>query len=271
MAPIFDALRNQRSVTAASLALLVQPAAAQNYLIDPVIRTAVASAQMQLAHEPKVHRAKLVLRQSGQSQFHLAGHRSHQSHRSHSSHRSHYSSQGGYSAPTYSPPENRYSVAEAQSTESRPLTPARKRRLEREQGRRQRAAEAALEQEIVKPKPLDRSKKAANRLQLAHALTRPEARAKKLKEISEEFPETSAAQDARKELGVPEDLLGFRIWKDASEKHQIDARFIAYGDGTVQLLKRDDKTIAVTLERLSKSDQEIVRRINQTIRDAPLE
>ena len=49
-----------------------------------------------------------------------------------------------------------------------------------------------------------------------------------------------------------------RIWRDASGQHETRAEFVRVDAGKVHLRKSNGSLIAVSLERLSKADQEYV-------------
>ena len=50
-----------------------------------------------------------------------------------------------------------------------------------------------------------------------------------------------------------------RQWLDAGGQHSIDARYLGYRSGDVQLRRADGKEIAVPLSKLSQQDQAFVR------------
>jgi outer membrane protein assembly factor BamB len=55
------------------------------------------------------------------------------------------------------------------------------------------------------------------------------------------------------------DELEFRTWTDASGKYQTEAAMIKFADGKVHLKIKDGRAAAVSVGRLSKSDQQYVR------------
>jgi hypothetical protein len=56
----------------------------------------------------------------------------------------------------------------------------------------------------------------------------------------------------------------YRTWRDATGQFQVEARFVARGEGGVTLKKRDEKEVVVPLERLSQADQDYVAEIALT-------
>lgn len=53
----------------------------------------------------------------------------------------------------------------------------------------------------------------------------------------------------------------YRLWTDASGKFQVEAEYVAVVDGKVQLRRKDGREISVPLARLSKADQEEVKKL----------
>lgn len=50
-----------------------------------------------------------------------------------------------------------------------------------------------------------------------------------------------------------------RTWTDSTGTHTLEAEFVDFKDGKVNLKKEDSKTVAIPIERLSESDQEFVK------------
>ena len=53
---------------------------------------------------------------------------------------------------------------------------------------------------------------------------------------------------------------GFRTWTGATGKHKIKAKLVATKKGWVQLQTRDGKKISLPIEKLSKADQDFLKR-----------
>lgn len=53
---------------------------------------------------------------------------------------------------------------------------------------------------------------------------------------------------------------GLRVWTDASGQHRVEAILIKLEDGKVVLRRRDGRVVALPLEKLSRQDQDYVRR-----------
>lgn len=53
---------------------------------------------------------------------------------------------------------------------------------------------------------------------------------------------------------------GFRTWRDASGKHEIEAVPVDCRDGKAHLKKRDGRTVTVAVEKLSPADQAYLRK-----------
>ncbi len=56
-------------------------------------------------------------------------------------------------------------------------------------------------------------------------------------------------------------LSPLRTWKDASGKHRLEARLLELAGGSVELLKKDGKSIAVPLNKLCLTDQMLTRKL----------
>jgi hypothetical protein len=54
-----------------------------------------------------------------------------------------------------------------------------------------------------------------------------------------------------------------RTWKDATEKHSIQATFIEVTDGGAVLQKEDGGRIVVPLERLSNKDRQLLETVRR--------
>ncbi|MDH3717657.1 MAG: SHD1 domain-containing protein, partial [Planctomycetota bacterium] len=59
-----------------------------------------------------------------------------------------------------------------------------------------------------------------------------------------------------------------RIWKDATGKHEIDAEFVKFENGKAHLKTAAGKQMAVSLNKLSREDQEFVRAELRRLRQA---
>jgi hypothetical protein len=64
---------------------------------------------------------------------------------------------------------------------------------------------------------------------------------------------------------LPSEASDIRRWNDASGKFSIDAEFMGVKDGNVRLRKKDGRIISVPIERLSASDQLVVKNQVKTI------
>jgi hypothetical protein len=69
---------------------------------------------------------------------------------------------------------------------------------------------------------------------------------------------TMAASDAKALLEEWKKSEPFRIWKDASGKFSVLAKFVQIDVRSVQLQAKNGKSSAVEIERLSRADQEYV-------------
>ena len=81
-----------------------------------------------------------------------------------------------------------------------------------------------------------------------------------LQKLIDDRPDTEVAKYAG-ELLAKAGRTAFRSWKDSSGKYEIVARFVRIDEDKVYLKrKRDGKTIAVPLEKLSESDRKLAER-----------
>ncbi len=60
----------------------------------------------------------------------------------------------------------------------------------------------------------------------------------------------------------------FRIWTSANGEFEVDAKFLDFSDGKVQLEKRDGEKIAVSPSQISKEDVEYYRDVLKERREA---
>lgn len=64
-------------------------------------------------------------------------------------------------------------------------------------------------------------------------------------------------------VNPPSGASEVRTWTDASGNFQVEATFVALESGAIKLQKQDGRTIRVELERLSQTDREYVREVEQ--------
>lgn len=55
-----------------------------------------------------------------------------------------------------------------------------------------------------------------------------------------------------------------RTWTDSTGKYKVEAAFIELKDGKAVLRREDGKTVGVTVEKLSKADQDLVKSLAET-------
>ena len=63
--------------------------------------------------------------------------------------------------------------------------------------------------------------------------------------------------------GQTVDLSVPRIWKDATGKYEVNAKFIELKDGKVYLLKDNGAKLTLPLSKLSESDQKVIKQITE--------
>ena len=63
--------------------------------------------------------------------------------------------------------------------------------------------------------------------------------------------------------GAVEPVRLMRTWTDSTGTHKVEAEFVDFKDGKVQLKKEDGKTITIPIERLSDADQDSVKSQTQ--------
>ncbi len=56
-----------------------------------------------------------------------------------------------------------------------------------------------------------------------------------------------------------------RKWTDSSGKYTVEADFVDFKDGKVQLRKHDGKTVTVPIEKLSQADRSYVRTVSEGV------
>lgn len=64
--------------------------------------------------------------------------------------------------------------------------------------------------------------------------------------------------------GQPGKESGARRWTDSTGKYTVEAEFVGFKDGKVQLKKEDGKTITVPIDKLSEADQEFMHTLKPT-------
>ena len=55
----------------------------------------------------------------------------------------------------------------------------------------------------------------------------------------------------------------FRTWRDSSGKFSIEAKYVSEADGNVTLEKRDGSTVTIQIDKLSSTDQQVLKRMNE--------
>lgn len=71
----------------------------------------------------------------------------------------------------------------------------------------------------------------------------------------------AAAAESENPFELPSDLNVMRKWTDATGKFTIDAEFVSLKDGNVTLKRKDGKEVTMALDRLSKDDQALAKKI----------
>jgi len=134
------------------------------------------------------------------------------------------------------------------------------------------AGEKTLEQK--KAKEANRPAAAASMLATANKFResgKVDAARAWYRKVVDRFPETSAAGEARSQLGEPAAANGptgstagdlpskLHTWTDKSGKHKIEARLVGAADGKVSLKTANGRVLSLPLENLSVGDQEFIR------------
>jgi len=77
---------------------------------------------------------------------------------------------------------------------------------------------------------------------------------------AEEFRLEEPVRSNLAELGYKEPQVEFRTWTDNTGEYEVDAAFVSFAFGKVKLRNRAGGVITVPMERLSKEDQEWIRK-----------
>jgi hypothetical protein len=70
-----------------------------------------------------------------------------------------------------------------------------------------------------------------------------------------------ASADPENPFEVAGDLNVMRTWTDSSGKFSVEAQFVSLTDGVVTLKRKDGKEVRMMLDKLSKADVEIVKKL----------
>lgn len=80
-------------------------------------------------------------------------------------------------------------------------------------------------------------------------------------ETKPEMKSEGASADPENPFEVAEDLNVMRTWTDSSGKFSVEAQFVSLTDGVVTLKRKDGKEVRMMLDKLSKADVEIVKKL----------